>query len=90
MSRGGDRARFPRKTVGIAALLLLFDLVGARVLDALGVVEGLLSPSGERLLWLLPLGVGFYAARLAVLFLAPGLVLGSVTIWLWERRIDKR
>lgn len=89
MSNIGVRARFPRKTVGLAAALLAFDLAGARLLDALGLVEGLLSPSGERLLWLLPLGAGFYVARLLALFVAPGLVIGALAIWLWERRREE-
>jgi hypothetical protein len=79
LQEGG--AVMPRRTLGFAAALLLLNLGGAYLLDALGLVEGLLSPNGGRLALLLPLAVLFYAARLLLLFVAPGLVLGALLLW---------
>ena len=73
--------------------LFLVDRVGAHALDALGVVESLLSPSGARVLVILPLCVLFFAARLLLVFVAPGLVLASLARRLLEirrRQMKKR
>jgi hypothetical protein len=59
---------------------VLVDLLGARLLDALGLIEGLLSPSGGRLLLLVPVAVSFYAARFVAWFVAPGLLLGALLV----------
>ena len=58
----------------------LCELIGARVLDTLGLIEGLLSPSGARLAWLIPLAVVFFASRLFAWFVGPGLVLGALLV----------
>src|SRR5690349_1172507 len=79
-------ALFPRRTLYVALALLAADLGGAYLLDALGLIEGLLSPSGDRLALLLPLGVAFYGARLLLYFVAPGLVLGALCLWAADRR----
>ena len=86
MSAEKANREFPRRTLGFALALFVIDVGGARALDALGLVEGLLSPSGERLLLLLPLAGVFYLARLLLLFVAPGVVVGSLVIWGIERR----
>jgi len=77
---------FPRRTVIFAATVFVLNLGGAYLLDALGLVEGLLSPGGGRLAWLLPLAVVFYGARLLLLFVAPGLTLAAVAFWAICRR----
>lgn len=69
------------------AVALLLDFLGARCLDALGLVEGLLSPNGGRLLLIVPVAVSFYAARFVAWFVAPGLLLGALGVWLRERRL---
>jgi hypothetical protein len=55
----------------------LLNLLGARLLDELGLIEGLLSPSGARLALLVPVALVFYAARIFAFFVAPGLLLGA-------------
>lgn len=86
MSAARKNTAFPRRTMVFAGVLFVVDVGGARALDALGLVEGLLSPNEGRLLWLLPLAGVFYLARLTLLFAAPGLVLGSLVIWGLERK----
>lgn len=86
MSAVRPNAPFPRRTVLFATVLLVVDGAGAHVLDALGLVEGLLSPQGAGLALLLPLAGLFYAARLVLLFVAPGLVAGAMLQWIVERR----
>jgi hypothetical protein len=58
----------------------LVELIGARVLDALGLIEGLLSPSGANPAVLVPLALVFFAARFVAWFIAPGLVLGALVV----------
>jgi hypothetical protein len=58
----------------------LLELLGARLLDRLGLIEGLLSPSGASPALLIPLALLFYASRLFAWFIAPGLVLGAVGV----------
>lgn len=71
-------------TVRRAALWLvssaLLNVVGATVLDRLGLIEGLLSPNGLRLLLIVPVAVSFYAARFVAWFVAPGLLLGALLV----------
>jgi hypothetical protein len=55
----------------------LLNLLGAQLLDELGLIEGLLSPSGARLALLVPVALVFYAARFFAFFVAPGLLLGA-------------
>lgn len=78
MSPEGRRLR----RIGVAAGVLL----GAHValmyaLDALGLVESLLAPSGLRALAALPLAALFYLVRLALLFAMPGLLLVALLRW---------
>jgi len=68
----------PFKAFAFASAALLLDIGGARVLDALGLIEGLLSPSGAAFALLLPLAVVFYVARFTAWFIAPGLLLGAL------------
>lgn len=72
----------------IASVLL--NVVGARLLDRLGLIEGLLSPSGARLLLLAPLAVSFYAARFVAYFVAPGLLLGALLAWAFRPALTTR
>jgi len=58
----------------------LCDVIGARVLDELGLIEALLSPSGASPAMLLPLAILFFAARFTARFIAPGLVLGALFV----------
>lgn len=84
--RGSGRLPpFPKRTLWVAGALLVVNLGGAQLLDALGLVEGLLSPGGGRLALLLPLAVVFYGARLFLLFAAPGLVAGALLLWAVDR-----
>lgn len=79
-------APFPRRTMILAVALLAANLGGAYLLDALGLVEGLLSPGGARLLTLLPLAALYYLTRFLALFVAPGLAAGALFVWLLDRR----
>ncbi|MBK9265278.1 MAG: hypothetical protein IPM54_36530 [Polyangiaceae bacterium] len=78
----GQTLRFPRRTLTFAALVVVLHVAFAYGLDAAGLVEALLSPSGADLLWLLPLAALFYAVRLASFFLVPGLVASAAILWL--------
>lgn len=73
--------RFPKRTVIAGAVLLAADLGGARLLDALGLVEKLLSPHAGTIAFVLPLAVLFYGARLLLLFAVPGWVAGALLLW---------
>ena len=73
---------FPRRTLFWAAVIVLLHIVVAYVLDAAGLIESLLSPSGVRLLWILPLAMLLYALRLTVYFIVPGVVVGSILEWI--------
>lgn len=75
----------PKRTLIFAAIVLALNLGGAYVLDALGLVEGLLSPHGGTAALLLPLAVLFYTARILLLFVVPGLVAGALLPWAWDR-----
>lgn len=82
MSPEGRRLR----RVGVAAGVLL----GAHValmyaLDALGLVESLLAPSGLRAIAALPLAASFYLVRLMLLFVMPGLLLAALLQWAARR-----
>jgi hypothetical protein len=83
---GPASAPFPRRTALFAAALVALHLAGAYALDALGLIESLLSPSGARVLWLVPLAGLFYLVRFTLLFVAPGLALGALLLWLADRR----
>ncbi len=83
MSRAAERdgAAGPsplRRALVLAAAVSAVNLGGAYALDALGLVESLLSPGGGRAVVVLPLAIGFYAARLLALFVAPGLVIAAL------------
>jgi hypothetical protein len=76
----------PKRTLIFAAIVLALNLGGAYLLDALGLVERLLSPHDGTAALLVPLAVVFYTARILALFVAPGLVAGSLLLWAWDRR----
>jgi len=79
-------ARFPRRTLMIAGAIGLLHLVVAYLLDAAGLIESLLSPSGPRVLVVLPLALLLYALRLTTYFVIPGVVAGSLLVWIVERK----
>jgi hypothetical protein len=56
----------------------LVDLLGARLLDSLGFVQGLLAPNGAQLLVLIPLACVYYGARLVTYFVLPALVVAAL------------
>jgi hypothetical protein len=66
------------KTLVLGLCCALVDLLGARLLDSLGLVEGLLAPNGAQLLLLVPLSCAFYGARLVTYFVLPALVVASL------------
>lgn len=68
------------RALWVAGMAVLCDLIGARVLDALGLIEGLLSPSAASPLLLAPLALVFFAARLTAWFVAPGLLVGALLV----------
>jgi hypothetical protein len=81
-----ERAVSRKSTLVFCVASALVNALGARVLDALGLIEGLLSPSGWRLLLIVPLSLAFYGARLFVYFIAPGLLLAELYGLLRSRR----
>ncbi len=80
-----NMAWLPRRTLYCAIALVMIEILGLRVLAAIGLVESLLSPDGGRALVALPIAVIFFAARLTVRFVLPGLVASSLLI-AWRRR----
>jgi hypothetical protein len=56
----------------------LVDLLGARLLDSLGFVQGLLAPNGAQLWLLIPLACAIYGARLITYFVLPALVVARL------------
>jgi hypothetical protein len=79
----------PRTAGYVVAASAALNLLGARLLDRLGLVEGLLSPSGGNLALLVPVATLFYAARFCALFVAPGLLLGAVTVKLLSAGLSR-
>jgi hypothetical protein len=65
----------PRSTLVLGVVCMLTDQLGARLLDAIGLTQEILAPSGARLLLLVPVSCAFYGARLVTYFVLPGLVL---------------
>jgi hypothetical protein len=70
----------PRAALLVALGAALAEVLARHALDRLGLIEGLLSPSGASPLLLVPLALCFFAARLFVWFVAPGLLLGAVIV----------
>jgi hypothetical protein len=66
----------PRNALVACAII---DVLGARLLDSVGLVQGLLAPNGAQLLLLLPLACAFYGARLLTYFVLPAVVVVEVT-----------
>ncbi len=75
----------PRRTLIFAVALVTIEILGLRILASMGLVESLLSPDGGRALVALPIAVIFFAARLLVRFVLPGLAASSLLI-AWLRR----
>lgn len=80
-----EEARGLRKALVAAGVLGVLHVALVYLLDALGLVESLLSPSGLRVLAVLPLAALFYVVRLALLFVMPGLVAAAVVLWVAGR-----
>jgi hypothetical protein len=77
----------PRRTLIVAVAVVVLEVLGVRILARMGLVESLLSPDGGRAIVALPIAVIFFAARLAVRFVLPGLVVSSLLIaWLRRKR----
>ncbi len=70
-----------RRALLAAGALLVLHVALAHALDALGLVERLLAPSGPWALLMLPLTLVFFAVRLSILFLMPGLVAAALLFW---------
>ena len=75
-----------QKALALGLGCALFNLVGARLLDSMGLVEGLLAPSGARLWLLVPVASAFYAVRLLSYFVLPGLIVATLCSRADERR----
>lgn len=69
-----------RAALGLWLASAALDFIAARLLDRLGLIEGLLAPSGAELWLLLPLALTFYVVRLFARFVAPGLLLGALFV----------
>jgi hypothetical protein len=77
----------PRRTLIVAVALVMIEILGVRILASMGLVESLLSPEGGRALVALPIAVIFFAARLLVRFVLPGIVASSLLLaWLLRKR----
>lgn len=68
------------KALALGLGCALVDLLGARLLDSLGFVQGLLAPNGAQLLLLIPLACAFYGARLVTYFVLPALVVAALAL----------
>ena len=76
-------AWLPRRTLIFAAAVVAIEILGVRILAAIGLAPSLLSPGGGRALVALPVALLFFAARLIVRFVLPGLVVSSLLLaWL--------
>lgn len=79
------RAELRRLGLLVAALVVI-DVGGAYALDAASLVEVLLAPPTWRTLVALPVALVFFAARIALFFAAPGLLVGGAAVAWLERR----
>lgn len=76
-----------RRAVAFAAVVIVVDLGGARVLASLGILDRLLASDAPLTLGVLPLAAVFFVARLCSRFLAPGLLAAALLLgWLWPPR----
>jgi hypothetical protein len=66
------------KALVLGLCCAFIDLLGARLLDSLGFVEGLLAPNGAQLLLLVPAASAFYGARFITYFVLPALVVAQL------------
>ncbi|MEP7119692.1 MAG: hypothetical protein ABJE95_02235 [Byssovorax sp.] len=77
----------PRRALIFAVAVVVIEVLGARILARMGLIESLLSPEGGRAIVALPIAVIFFAARLLVRFVLPGLVVSSLLVaWLRRKR----
>jgi hypothetical protein len=66
------------KALALGVGCALVDILGARLLDSVGFVQGLLAPNGAQLRLLIPLACAFYGARLITYFVLPPLVVATL------------
>lgn len=74
-----------RTAVALLLASALINVAGARLLDSLGLIEGILSPGGARLMILVPVATLFFVARLYCYFVGPGLLLGALVDFAFRR-----
>jgi hypothetical protein len=74
------------KALALGVSCALVDILGARLLDSLDFVQGLLAPNGAQLLLLVPLACAFYGARLVTYFALPALVVAALVFAPWRAR----
>jgi len=75
-----------KKRVAASALALLVYEALVLALDRMGLIERLLSPSGAGVAVALVAALSMYTLRLALIFVAPGVVVGWVLIAAVEAR----
>ncbi len=73
-----------RRAAVIAIVLVALHELGARALDARDVADRLLA-SGVADLAAIALIGAFFVVRLALVFVAPGLVAAALVLWVWSR-----
>lgn len=78
-------ARQLRRALLAAGALLVLHVALVHALDALGLVERLLAPSGLAALVVLPLALLLFAVRLSALFVMPGLCAAALLFWALRR-----
>ena len=79
--------RWRRRAVAMALALGLY-LALVRVLDRVGLVERLLSPSGAGVAVALVAAIAMYALRLGLIFVAPGVLVAwglTEAVEAWRR-----
>jgi hypothetical protein len=78
-------SRSLRRWLIVLAIAFTLNIAGAHGLDALGLTESLLSPSLARALVAALLGFVFFASRLFLFFIAPGLAIAALAWWFGAR-----
>ncbi len=78
-----------RRAVVAAMALLVIDVGGARAIDGMDVADRLLSGGLGAMGWV-PVIAVFFAARLGLYWVAPGLLIRGILIGLLASRITRR
>jgi len=79
-----------KKRVAASVLALLVYEALVLALDRMGLIERLLSPSGAGVALALVAALSMYALRLALIFVAPGVVVAWLLIAALEARRSAR